>query len=196
MIINKCDLLQVDEIREVKEYFERIPGVERVFPVSALAGVGHDAVREWALTHLPEGPTLYPKDTISEHPERFFIAEIIREKIFLQYQQEVPYSTQVWVESHKERDGVKKDLILAKIFCERKSQMGILIGKDGRALKELSTAARLDIEKFLGRPVFLDLGVKVRDGWRSDEGSLEDLGLDDPNKLEQPALGPAPDITA
>ena len=196
VIINKCDLLQVDEIREVKEYFERIPGVERVFPVSALAGVGHDAVREWALTHLPEGPTLYPKDTISEHPERFFIAEIIREKIFLQYQQEVPYSTQVWVESHKERDGVKKDLILAKIFCERKSQMGILIGKDGRALKELSTAARLDIEKFLGRPVFLDLGVKVRDGWRSDEGSLEDLGLDDPNKLEQPALGPAPDITA
>ena len=196
VIINKCDLLQVDEIREVKEYFERIPGVERVFPVSALAGVGHDAVREWALTHLPEGPTLYPKDTISEHPERFFIAEIIREKIFLQYQQEVPYSTQVWVESHKERDGVKKDLILAKIFCERKSQMGILIGKEGRALKELSTAARLDIEKFLGRPVFLDLGVKVRDGWRSDEGSLEDLGLDDPNKLEQPALGPAPDITA
>ena len=196
VIINKCDLLQVDEIREVKEYFERIPGVERVFPVSALAGVGHDAVREWALTHLPEGPTLYPKDTISEHPERFFIAEIIREKIFLQYQQEVPYSTQVWVESHKERDGVKKDLILAKIFCERKSQMGILIGKEGRARKELSTAARLDIEKFLGRPVFLDLGVKVRDGWRSDEGSLEDLGLDDPNKLEQPALGPAPDITA
>ena len=196
VIINKCDLLQVDEIREVKEYFEGIPGVERVFPVSALAGVGHDAVREWALTHLPEGPTLYPKDTISEHPERFFIAEIIREKIFLQYQQEVPYSTQVWVESHKERDGVKKDLILAKIFCERKSQMGILIGKEGRALKELSTAARLDIEKFLGRPVFLDLGVKVREGWRSDEGSLEDLGLDDPNKLEQPALGPAPDITA
>ena len=196
VIINKCDLLQVDEIREVKEYFERIPGVERVFPVSALAGVGHDAVREWALTHLPEGPTLYPKDAISEHPERFFIAEIIREKIFLQYQQEVPYSTQVWVESHKERDGVKKDLILAKIFCERKSQMGILIGKEGRALKELSTAARLDIEKFLGRPVFLDLGVKVREGWRSDEGSLEDLGLDDPNKLEQPALGPAPDITA
>ena len=82
VIINKCDLLKVDEIREVKEYFERIPGVERVFPVSALAGVGHDAVREWALTHLPEGPTLYPKDTISEHPERFFIAEIIREKIF------------------------------------------------------------------------------------------------------------------
>ena len=196
VIVNKCDLLEVDEIREVKEYFERIPGVQKVFPVSALAGVGHDAVQKWALTNLPEGPTLYPKDTISEHPERFFIAEIIREKIFLQYQQEVPYSTQVWVQSHKERDGVKKDLIIAKIFCERKSQMGILIGSGGKALKELSTAARLDIETFLGRPVFLDLGVKVREGWRSEEAALEDLGLDDPNKLEQPALGPAPDITA
>ena len=114
----------------------------------------------------------------------------------MQYQQEVPYSTQVWVQSHKERDGVKKDLIIAKIFCERKSQMGILIGSGGKALKELSTAARLDIETFLGRPVFLDLGVKVREGWRSEEAALEDLGLDDPNKLEQPALGPAPDITA
>ena len=108
----------------------------------------------------------------------------------------MPYSTQVWVQSHKERDGVKKDLIIAKIFCERKSQMGILIGSGGKALKELSTAARLDIETFLGRPVFLDLGVKVREGWRSEEAALEDLGLDDPNKLEQPALGPAPDITA
>lgn len=175
---------------------EGIPGVERVFPVSALAGVGHQAVQDWAVERLPEGPTLYPKDAVSEHPERFFIAEIIREKIFLQYSQEVPYSTQVWVQSHKERDGVKKDLVLAKVFVERKSQMGILIGREGKALKELSTAARLDIEKFLGRPVYLDLGVKVREGWRSDEASLEDLGLGDPNRLEQPMLGPAPDITA
>ena len=157
VIINKCDLLDVEEIRELKTYFEGIPGVERVFPVSALAGVGHQAVQDWAVGHLPEGPTLYPKDAVSEHPERFFIAEIIREKIFLQYSQEIPYSTQVWVQSHKERDGRKKDLILAKVFVERKSQMGILIGREGKALKELSTAARLDIEKFLGRPVFLDL---------------------------------------
>ena len=128
VIINKCDLLEVDEIKALKRQFEAVPGVERVFPVSALAGVGHQAVQEWCVSHLPDGPTLYPKDAVSEHPERFFIAEIIREKIFLQYSQEVPYSTQVWVQSHKERDGKKKDLILAKVFVERKSQMGILIG--------------------------------------------------------------------
>ena len=196
VIINKCDLLEVDEIKALKRQFEAVPGVERVFPVSALAGVGHQAVQEWCVSHLPDGPTLYPKDAVSEHPERFFIAEIIREKIFLQYSQEVPYSTQVWVQSHKERDGKKKDLILAKVFVERKSQMGILIGAGGKALKELSTAAMVDIETFLGRPVYLDLGVKVKEGWRSDDAMLEDLGLDDPNRLEQPALGPAPDIVA
>ena len=98
------------------------------------------------------------------------------------------------MQSHKERDGVKKDLIMAKVFVERKSQMGIVIGAEGRALKKLSTNARLDIEKFLGWPVYLDLGVKVREGWRSDDAALEDLGLDDPNRLEQPNLGPAPDI--
>ena len=170
--------------------------MERVFPVSALAGVGHDAVQKWAVSKLPVGPTLYPKDAISEHPERFFIAEIIREKIFLQYAKEVPYSAQVWVSSHKERDGIKKDLVIAKVYVERKSQMGIIIGHEGAALKKLSTAARVDIEKFLGRPVYLDLSVKVREGWRSDGDSLENLGLDDPNRLEAPSLGPAPDVVA
>jgi GTP-binding protein Era len=194
VILNKCDLLELDEIKNLKRVFETFPNVQKVFPVSALAHVGTDAPKRWCVERLPLGPTLYPKETISEHPERFFIAEIIREKIFLQYQQEIPYSTQVWVQSHKERDGVKKDLILAKVFVERKSQMGIIIGAGGKALKKLSTAARLDIEKFLGRPVYLDLGVKVREGWRSDDAALEDLGLDDPNRLEQPNLGPAPDI--
>ena len=167
-----------------------------MFPVSALAGVGHDAVQRWAVSKLLVGPTLYPKDAISEHPERFFIAEIIREKIFLQYAKEVPYSAQVWVSSHKERDGIKKDLVIAKVYVERKSQMGIIIGHEGAALKKLSTAARVDIEKFLGRPVYLDLSVKVREGWRSDGDSLENLGLDDPNRLEAPSLGPAPDVVA
>lgn len=194
VILNKCDLLELDEIKDLKRAFERYPNVEKVFPVSALANVGAEAPKRWCVERLPPGPTLYPKETISEHPERFFIAEIIREKVFLQYQQEIPYSAQVWVQSHKERDGVKKDLILAKVFVERKSQMGILIGAGGKALKRLSTAARLDIEKFLGRPVYLDLGVKVREGWRSDDAALEDLGLDDPNRLEQPNLGPAPDV--
>ena len=102
----------------------------------------------------------------------------------------------MWVSSHKERDGIKKDLVIAKVYVERKSQMGIIIGHEGAALKKLSTAARVDIEKFLGRPVYLDLSVKVREGWRSDGDSLENLGLDDPNRLEAPSLGPAPDVVA
>ena len=106
----------------------------------------------------------------------------------MQYKQEVPYSTQVWIESHKEREPPKKDLILAKVFVERQSQIGIIVGQGGSAMKKLSSNSRSDIEKFLGRPVFLDIQVKVRDGWRQDEASLEDLGLDDPNRLEAPSM--------
>ena len=177
---------------QMKKWFESQPGVSKVLPASALAGVGHLTVRDWAVERLPAGPTLYPKDEVSEHPDRFFIAEIIREKIFLQYQQEVPYSTQVWVAEHRERDGRKKDLVMAKVFVERKSQMGIIIGAGGKALKALSTAARVDIEAFLGRPVYLDLGVKVSEDWRSDAKVLETLGLDEPNRVEAPQLGPPP----
>ena len=187
LILNKCDLVgDRERIMELIEYFESQDAIDSVLPISAVNSTGTRNVREWALEHLPLGPTLYPKDAISEHPERFFIAEIIREKIFLQYKQEVPYSTQVWIESHTERDGSKKDLILAKVFVERQSQVGIIVGQGGSAMKKLSSSARADIEKFLDRPVFLDIQVKVRDGWRQDDRSLEDLGLDDPNRLETP----------
>jgi len=189
LILNKCDLVgDRERIMELIEYFESQDVIDAVLPVSALNSTGTRNVREWALEHLPLGPTLYPKDAISEHPERFFIAEIIREKIFFQYKQEVPYSTQVWIESHTERDGAKKDLILAKVFVERQSQVGIIVGQGGSAMKKLSSSARADIEKFLDRPVFLDIQVKVRDGWRQDDRSLEDLGLDDPNRLETPLI--------
>ncbi len=187
LILNKCDLVgDRERIMELIEYFESQDAIDSVLPISAVNSTGTRNVREWALEHLPLGPTLYPKDAISEHPERFFIAEIIREKIFLQYKQEVPYSTQVWIESHTERDGAKKDLLLAKVFVERQSQVGIIVGQGGSAMKKLSSSARADIEKFLDRPVFLDIQVKVRDGWRQDDRSLEDLGLDDPNRLETP----------
>jgi len=189
LILNKCDLVgDRERIMELIQYFKSQDAIDEVLPVSALNSTGTENVKKWALDRLPLGPTLYPKDSISEHPERFFIAEIIREKIFLQYKQEVPYSTQVWIEAHKERDGQKKDLILAKVFVERQSQVGIIIGQGGAAMKKLSSNARADIEKFLGRPVFLDIQVKVREGWRQDDASLEDLGLDDPNRLEAPTI--------
>ena len=189
LILNKCDLVgDRERIMELIQYFKSQDAIDEVLPVSALNSTGTENVKKWALDRLPLGPTLYPKDSISEHPERFFIAEIIREKIFLQYKQEVPYSTQVWIEAHKERDGQKKDLILAKVYVERQSQVGIIIGQGGAAMKKLSSTARTDIEKFLGRPVFLDIQVKVREGWRQDDASLEDLGLDDPNRLEAPTI--------
>ena len=189
LILNKCDMVgDRERIMELIEYFKAQDGIDAVLPISALNSTGTDNVKKWALEHLPLGPTMYPKDAISEHPERFFIAEIIREKIFMQYKQEVPYSTQVWIESHKEREPPKKDLILAKVFVERQSQIGIIVGQGGSAMKKLSSNSRSDIEKFLGRPVFLDIQVKVRDGWRQDDASLEDLGLDDPNRLEAPSM--------
>lgn len=189
LILNKCDMVgDRERIMDLIEYFNGQEEIDEVLPISALNSTGVQNVKNWALDRLPLGPTLYPKDAISEHPERFFIAEIIREKIFLQYKQEVPYSTQVWIESHKERSGSAKDLILAKVYVERQSQVAIIVGQGGSAMKRLSSAARADIEKFLGRPVFLDIQVKVRDGWRQDDASLEDLGLDDPNRLESPLI--------
>jgi len=189
LILNKCDMIgDRARIMELIEYFEAQEGIDAVLPISALNSTGTANVKKWALDNLPLGPTLYPKDAVSEHPERFFIAEIIREKIFMQYKQEVPYSTQVWIESHKERVPPQKDLIMAKVFVERQSQIGIIVGQGGAAMKKLSSSSRSDIEKFLGRPVFLDIQVKVREGWRQDEASLEDLGLDDPNRLQAPSM--------
>ena len=187
LILNKCDLVgDRERIMELIEYFESQDAVDSVLPISAVNSTGTRNVREWALEHLPLGPTLYPKDAISEHPERFFIAEIIREKIFLQYKQEVPYSTQVWIESHTERDGAVKGSH-PRQSLRRASISGGHHRRPGRKRDEkLSSSARADIEKFLDRPVFLDIQVKVRDGWRQGDRSLEDLGLDDPNRLETP----------
>mmetsp|Transcript_25233 Transcript_25233/g.70586 ORF Transcript_25233/g.70586 Transcript_25233/m.70586 type:complete len:126 (+) Transcript_25233:783-1160(+) len=124
---------------------------------------------------MPEGPTLYPKEQLSEQPERFFVSEILREKLFLQYEQEVPYSCQVNVVEFKERRK-GKDLISVHIVVEREAHRGILLGKGGAALKQLATAARMDIEEFLQRPVYLEISVKVLEGWRQDATTLKKFG--------------------
>jgi GTP-binding protein Era len=124
---------------------------------------------------LPLGPPFYPKDMLSEHPERFFVAEIIREKIFELYREEIPYSTQVNIVSYEERED-EKDFIDAEIVVERGSQKGILIGKGGRALKKVGTAARKDIEAFVGASVYLQLHVKVREDWRNRGSLLRSYG--------------------
>jgi GTP-binding protein Era len=124
---------------------------------------------------LPENPKFYPEDNVSDENERFFVSEIIREKIFEHYKEEIPYSTEVLIADFKEQEN-RKDVISAEIVVERESQKGIIIGKRGEAIKRLGEKARLEIEKFLDRPVFLELRVKVRAKWRSDENMLKSFG--------------------
>ncbi|MEM6648600.1 MAG: GTPase Era [Bacteroidota bacterium] len=175
LVINKIDLIRPEEALPLVERYTALRAFEAVIPISALNGKNVDALKQEILDRIPLGPPFYPKDMISEHPERFFVAEIIREKIFQQYREEIPYSTQVDIVSYEERKG-QKDLIHADIVVERDSQKGILIGKGGKALKRIGMSARKDIEAFLGREIFLQLHVKVRTDWRNRDSFLKSFG--------------------
>ncbi|XP_042497900.1 GTPase ERA-like, chloroplastic isoform X2 [Macadamia integrifolia] len=175
LVLNKKDLIKPGEVAKKLEWYEKFTDVDEVIPVSAKYGHGVDDVKEWILSKLPVGPAYYPKDIASEHPERFFIAEIVREKIFMQYHKEVPYACQVNVVNYKTRP-TSKDFIQVEIVVEKNSQKIILIGKEGRALKVLATAARLDIEDFLQKKVYLEVEVKVKENWRQDGSLLKNYG--------------------
>ncbi|TYG49601.1 hypothetical protein ES288_D10G106900v1 [Gossypium darwinii] len=155
LVLNKKDLIKPGEIAKKLEWYEKFTDVDEVIPVSAKYGHGVDDIKDWILSKLPTGPPYYPKDIVSEHPERFFVSEIVREKIFMQYRNEVPYACQVNVVSYKTRPNAK-EFIQVEIVVEKDSQKIILIGKGGKALKTLVTAARLDIEDFLQKKVFLE----------------------------------------
>ncbi|CAM6124716.1 unnamed protein product [Calypogeia fissa] len=176
IVLNKMDLIKPGEITRKTELYQAHGHVDGVLPISAKFGRGVDKVKEWVVSQLPKGPAYFPKDIVSEHPERFFVSEIIREKIFLQYQKEIPYVSQVNVMNYTERVGTAKDFIEAEIVVERDSQLAILIGKDGAALKLLATASRLDIEEFMRKEVYLELKVKVRGKWREDDELLDYYG--------------------
>lgn len=175
LVLNKKDLIKPGEIAKKLEWYEKFTDVDEVIPVSAKYGHGVEDIKDWILSKLPVGPAYYPKDIVSEHPERFFVAEIVREKIFMQYRNEVPYACQVNVVSYKARP-TAKDFIQVEVVVEKNSQKIILIGKEGTALKLLATAARLDIEDFLQKKVFLEVEVKVKENWRQDEGLLNYYG--------------------
>ncbi|KAF3488635.1 hypothetical protein F2Q69_00055053 [Brassica cretica] len=184
LVMNKKDLikpgeiakkLQVNAATPPLQWYEKFTDVDEVIPVSAKYGHGVEDVKEWILSKLPFGPPYYPKDIVSEHPERFFVAEIVREKIFMQYRNEVPYACQVNVLSYKTRPAAK-DFIQVEVVVDKNSQKIILIGKEGKALKTLATAARLDIEDFLQNKVFLEVEVRVKENWRQDEGLLKYYG--------------------
>ena len=176
LIINKIDLTTQDTLERLVEFWHsQLPEAE-IFPISAQEKFGvaqlFDAIKE----ALPVGPPFFPKDQLTDKSERFFVNEIIREKILLNYDKEIPYSVEVEVESfHEEEDIIR---ISAVIFCERDSQKGIIIGKAGSALKRVGSQARKDIEEFFQKQVFLQLFVKVDRDWRSNTGRLKHYGYD------------------
>ena len=174
VILNKSDLVNDEKLLATMQQWESFVHPQEMIPVSALKGNNIDLLMPLILEKMPEHPPYYPKNELTDRPERFFIAEIIREKIFLTYKQEIPYSCEVHIESFK--DELKIVKILANIFVNRKSQKPILIGKQGSQLKIVGTEARKDIEKFLGKKVYLELFVKVRENWRDDTNTLKKFG--------------------
>ena len=152
---------------------EKVPNAE-IYPISALEGFNVSEVFSRILELLPESPAFYPKDSLTDKPERFFVNEIIREKIFIHCQQEIPYSCQVEVEEYIEEDDITK--IRAHIIVERDSQKGILIGKGGDMLRRIGTEARKEIQNFIDKHVYLETFVKVDKDWRGSSQKLKKYG--------------------
>ncbi len=178
-VLNKCDLLSKAEQKEALSLIREKLKPEKAMALSALQGTNVENLVEALLPFLPMDQPLYPEDILSTAPERFFVSEIIREKIFMQYGKEIPYATEVVIDEFKEQheeDPSRKDLIRCSIVVERDTQKHILIGNKGSALKKLGQASRAEIESFLDRPVFLELFVKVRPNWRRKKGMLKSYG--------------------
>ncbi len=174
IVINKMDLSSTEEINKLVHGWKKKVNPLAIIPVSATLKFNVEKITEMLLTLMPEAPAYFPKDQLSDSNERFFISEIIREKIFMHYQQEIPYSTQVEVEAFKDEGKIAR--ISAVIFVERDSQKGIIIGSKGEGIKRIGTEARRDIEKSLGKQVFLELFVKVEKEWRKNENKLRRFG--------------------
>ena len=176
LIINKIDLTTQETLERLVDFWHaQLPEAE-IFPISAQEKFGVAQLFDAIKNALPEGPAFFPKDQLTDKSERFFVNEIIREKILLNYDKEIPYSVEVEVESFHEEENIVR--ISAVIYCERDSQKGIIIGKAGSALKRVGSQARKDIEEFLQKKVFLQLFVKVDRDWRSNIGRLKHYGYD------------------
>ncbi len=178
LVINKIDRVPKVEVLPVIDTYSKLYDFADVVPISALKLINTDELLDVIIKNLPEGEPFYPPDMLTDRPERFFVAEIIREKVFQLYGEEIPYSTAVEIEIFRERDDEHggKDYIRAVIYVERDSQKAILIGRGGQALKKVGMRARQEIEEFLGRPVYLELWVKVKPKWRKNEAFLKEIG--------------------
>ncbi len=176
VVINKIDLSTPEALEAIVDrWHKKMPDAE-IVPVSAKEKFNMKGLLEAILRRLPEGEPFYPKDTLTDRPMRFFASEIIREKIMLSYDKEIPYCCQIEINSYKEEPAI--DRISATIYVARNSQKGIVIGHKGEKLKRVGQAAREDLERFLGKKVFLQLFVKVQEGWRDNERQLQRFGYD------------------
>ena len=175
LILNKVDLLRggKEKLLPLIEEYRKLHAFHEIIPISALKRDGLDILLKQVTAALPAGPPLFPKDQVTDQPARFMAGEIVRERVLLETEEELPYATTVIVDTFEE--GARLTRISATIYCEREGQKGILIGKKGQMLKRIGTSARLQLEKMLGTKVFLELYVKVQSNWRESRGFVEEL---------------------
>ena len=178
LLLNKIDTLHKDRLLPLIAQYQELHQFAEVIPISALKHNGLDTLLDAIVKALPEGPHYFPADQITDQPERFLVAELIREQVLQFTSQEVPHATTVLIDSFEE--GAKLTKIAATVYCEREGQKAILIGKQGANLKKIGTHARQQIEQLLGTKVFLEMFVKVHAGWRESRTFVEEFGLAPP----------------
>ena len=175
LVINKVDLAKGSQVEDKIQYWRQsLPDVKEIIPVSAKTGLNVARILDVAKTFLPDHPPFFPQDEFTDRTERFFASEIIREKIFETYEEEIPYSCEVGINTFKDEQDIIR--VSAVIYVERDSQKGIVIGKGGSSLKKVGTEARKDMEAFFGKKIFLETHVKVAGNWRKEKNRLRQFG--------------------
>jgi GTP-binding protein Era len=174
LVINKIDKLEPEKYKRIFDEYQELDLFADIIGVSALSGKNVDVLLEKIEKHMKEGPMYFPEDMVTDHPERFIVSEIIREKVLLFLEDEVPHGVAIELESYKEEPNITR--IGAVIYCEKKSHKGIIIGKEGKKLKGIGKSARIEIEGLLGTKVFLELWVKVKENWRDNDFLLSNFG--------------------
>ncbi len=177
LALNKVDLIAKEALLPLIERYDRDVGFADIVPISALTGTNVDRLEQVLLSLLPEGEPLYPDDYLTDQPERFFVAELVREQVLQHTHAELPFASAVMVDRFEEPDAKGLLRLYCTILVERESQKPIVVGKGGSMIKSIGTAARHELERFFDTRVFLDLRVKVRSEWREDERMLDELGL-------------------
>lgn len=177
LVINKIDTMDPETYRNIFEEYESLEIFDAIYGVSATEGKNVGVLLEAIKDRLEEGPVYFPEDAITDHPERFIVSEIIREKLLLYLREEVPHGIAVEIESYEEEENLTR--IGAVVYCEKKSHKSIIIGKGGRKLKGIGKSAREDIERLVGTKVFLSLWVRVKENWRDSEFLLSNFGYKD-----------------